>query len=172
MWSSTPMAEGRKRYRVALLLTTDLARCRPDSLKRLMAFPKAMCKIIRMTRTTTGKLNGMIRYVDMTRFLDCARTGGMSREEAIMNVVHPFTVMTADVEAWRLEDLKPRCSQSKTHNPSNFQASNHVPYPDWADDSSSRAKEPIKPLEFKPIIKDNQVVPASTLKGYVEACRS
>lgn len=98
-------ADGRKRYRVVLCVVDSLQGCHPLSLKRLANFPKAMCAVIQLTRTTTGQLNGLIPFFDMGKFYECATPGGMTREQGVMSLVSPFTVMRMGVEAWRYEEL-------------------------------------------------------------------
>lgn len=95
-------ADCRKRYRVTISVATTLTSCSPASIKRCALFPKAMCKIIKLTRTTTGTLYSLLAYVNLLKFADCASEGGVSLQKAIDSIVTRKTVMIAGVEAHNL----------------------------------------------------------------------
>lgn len=107
VWLLEPL-EVSKRYRLAIALSTDITKTHPDSLKRLARYPEAMCKILRMTKTTSGKLNSMLSYLDLGEFYHCTINAGMSREEGIGSIITRKTVMFAHTEAWRIEDMNNR----------------------------------------------------------------
>ncbi len=96
-------ADARKRYRITLSLVDKLHKCDPRSLKRLALFPNAMCKIIKHTKTTTGELHWMLPHVDLNAFTSCAINAGVTRQQAIDDIVSMKTVMRAAVVADRLD---------------------------------------------------------------------
>lgn len=97
------VADGRKRYRIALTLCKKISQCDPRSLKRLAKFPDAMCKILSLTKTTSGEIYGMLPRVDLQSFVNCAISAGQSRQQAIESIVSIKTVMSAGVLAERMD---------------------------------------------------------------------
>lgn len=98
-------ADCRKRYRVVIAVTRSLRSCTQDSLQRLMQFPEALCKLMKITMTSTGTIHDLLTLVDMREFSSCAYQAGTSLEDGINQIVFPKTVMTAQVQAWRASEL-------------------------------------------------------------------
>lgn len=95
----------KKRYRIVLSLTEGLQYCDPKSLKRLARFPKAMCKIIKYTNSTTGHLHSLLPHVNLGEFAHCAAEAGRSRKEVLDNIVSLKTVMRQGIVAQPIEKL-------------------------------------------------------------------
>lgn len=95
--------DGRKRYRIVLSVAKKLSDCDVRSLKRLSRYPDAMCKLIKAIRTTTGELNQMLQYIDLSKFTSCAIKAGTTREQAINDIVTPKTVMGMAILADRID---------------------------------------------------------------------
>lgn len=98
----------RSVYRIWIGFSNDITKIDYRSIKRMVRFPKAACKLFKATDTNMGRLNAYMQHIDVGLYAGCVRPGGYTRQEVIDSIVWQKTVMNFYPDAWRREDLEAR----------------------------------------------------------------
>lgn len=91
----------RSTYRVVVGFSNDITHVHPNAIRRLVAYPLALQKLLRMCRPNRGQIRRLLPYFDLEHLFMDLPESGFSRQDILDSIVSMKTVQTHYVEARR-----------------------------------------------------------------------